>query len=156
MPAVRLSTDYCILDSGFTFIMWQHAFSICLVKHCFRLWRKVAHAKTMPRCKSGHIQKAAGFILLKLSIDSKVWKPGLFSNWPRPIAPSAFADTTPFFGSARDIFKVFTDPVVIGTISDVTNDKLTCVELDLVRWDVAEIFHEANLQRNGWLGSCLG
>ncbi|KAK2544763.1 hypothetical protein Q9966_001786 [Columba livia] len=51
----------------------------------------------------------------------------------KPIAPSAFADTTPFFGSARDIFKVFTEPVVVGTISDVINDKLTCVELDLMR-----------------------
>lgn len=59
----------CILDSGFTFITWQHAFSVCLVKHCSRLWRKVAHAESMLRCKSGHIQKAAGFILLEFSID---------------------------------------------------------------------------------------
>jgi len=36
----------------------------------------------MLKHKSGHIQKAAGFILLKLSTDFKVRKPGLWSNWP--------------------------------------------------------------------------
>lgn len=36
----------------------------------------------MLKCKSGRIQRAVGFILLKLSIDFKVWKPGLLSNWP--------------------------------------------------------------------------
>lgn len=83
----------------------------------------------------------------------KTWA---FLQLARPIAPSAFADTAPFFGSARDIFKVFADLVVIGTVSDVINDELICVELHLVRWDVAEIFHKANSQRNEWLSSYLG
>lgn len=64
----------------------------------------------------------------------KTWA---FVQLARPITPSAFADITPFFGSARDTFKVFTDPVVIGTVSDAINGeavgKLTSVKLDLVR-----------------------
>lgn len=33
-------SSVCILDSGFTFITWQHAFSISLGKHCSRLFKK--------------------------------------------------------------------------------------------------------------------
>lgn len=46
-----------------------------------------------------------------------------FIQLARPFAPSAFADIAPFFGCASDIFKVFTDPVVIGTDLDVISDK---------------------------------
>lgn len=49
----------------------------------------------------------------------KTWA---FIQLARPIAPSAFADITPSFGSASDIFKVFTDAVVRGTIVDVISD----------------------------------
>lgn len=34
--------------------------------------KEVAHAKTMLKCKSGRIQRAVGFILLKLSVEFKV------------------------------------------------------------------------------------
>lgn len=50
----------------------------------------------------------------------KTWA---FSQLARPFTPSAFADITPFFESVTDIFKVFTETVVIGTISDVINDE---------------------------------
>ena len=50
----------------------------------------------------------------------KTWA---FIQLARPITPSAFAHITPFFGSASDTFKVFTDTVVIGTVSDVINDE---------------------------------
>lgn len=64
----------------------------------------------------------------------KTWA---FIQLARPVTPSAFADITPFFESVGDIFKVFTDTVVIGTVSDVISDeavgKLTSVKLPLVR-----------------------
>lgn len=33
-------SSVCLLDSGFTFITWQHAFSISLGKHCSRLLKE--------------------------------------------------------------------------------------------------------------------
>lgn len=69
----------------------------------------------------------------------KTWA---FIQLARPFTPSAFSDIAPSFESASDIFKVFTDTVVLGTVSDVISDeavgKLIWIMLDLLRWGVTE------------------
>lgn len=50
----------------------------------------------------------------------KTWA---FIQLARPFTPSAFADIAPSFEFASDIFKVFTDTVVLGTVLDVVSDE---------------------------------